>query len=322
METTVAEPSDPPRSNHGPVRRAADRAARGYAPPPLSTTPSPSTRAAVIKRDEVRTLKVCGLEIMVSERPARGIFAHEPPLLMCNGIGASLNLLQPLVDALHPDRGIVRFDVPGIGGSPLPPCPYPLIGLASWITALMHKLCHHRFDVLGMSWGGALAQQLAVQSQHRVRSVVLVATSTGSLMVPARPKVLLRMAMAHRHRDQAHVRQLAADIYGGSMRVNPARGAQLLRATHLRPNRGYYYQLLAAASWTSLPILSLIRQPTLVLAGDDDPIIPVANARIMGALIPRAELHVYSGGHLGILTESDQLAPVIETFLRRAPASP
>ena len=67
--------------------------------------------------------------------------------------------------------------------------------------------------------------------------------------------------------------------------------------------------------WTSLPFLPWIRQPTLVLAGDDDPIIPVVNARMQGRLIPDAELHVYHGGHLGILTEADELAPVIDRFL-------
>ena len=96
----------------------------------------------------------------------------------------------------------------------------------------------------------------------------------------------------------------------------PRRAAQLLHgATRAGPKRGYYYQLAAMAGWTSLPFLSLLRQPTLVLGGDDDPIIPLANARMLARLIPDARLHVYRGGHLGILTESDELAPVIEDFL-------
>jgi pimeloyl-ACP methyl ester carboxylesterase len=85
------------------------------------------------------------------------------------------------------------------------------------------------------------------------------------------------------------------------------------------PKRGYYFQLAATAGWSSLPFLSLLRQPTLVLAGDDDPIVPLVNARVMARLIPRSRLHVYAGGHLGILTESSQLAPVVETFLGSEP---
>ncbi len=64
-----------------------------------------------------------------------------------------------------------------------------------------------------------------------------------------------------------------------------------------------------------------MRQPTLVLAGDDDPIIPLANARIMHRLLPHSRLHVYPGGHLGVLTESDDLAP-IEDFLTSADPLP
>ena len=75
------------------------------------------------------------------------------------------------------------------------------------------------------------------------------------------------------------------------------------------------------AGWSSLPFLRLIRQPTLVMGGDDDPIIPVCNPRMQARLIPAARLHVYRGGHLGILTEAKELAPVIDAFLdEREPA--
>ncbi|MFY9778617.1 MAG: alpha/beta fold hydrolase, partial [Trebonia sp.] len=79
--------------------------------------------------------------------------------------------------------------------------------------------------------------------------------------------------------------------------------------------RGYLYQLTASAGWTSLPVLRLIRQPTLILAGDDDPIIPLANGRLMAALLPDARLHVYPDGHLGLLTRAAELAPVVSDFL-------
>lgn len=266
--------------------------------------------------DHVRNVTVRGVTARVSVRPGVGAAADQPPLLLCNGIGVSLEALQPLVDQLHPDRGLVRFDVPGVGGSALPPFPYLIAGLASWVTALMAKLGHRRFDVLGLSWGGGLAQQLAVQAPRRVRRVVLVATGTGTLMVPAHPRVLTIMATPRRHRDPAYAAAVAAQIYGGSMRTDPARGAALLHgATRSGPKRGYYYQLLAMVGWTSLPFLGLLRQPTLVMGGDDDPIIPVANPKLQAALIPHSQLHIYHGGHLGILTEADELAPVIDTFL-------
>lgn len=266
--------------------------------------------------DRVRQVGVRGVTARVSERPATGSMTSRPPLLLCNGIGVSLEVLQPFVDALSPERGVVRFDVPGVGGSPVPPTPYPIAALSSWVTALMRRLGHDRFDVLGLSWGGGLAQQLAVQSPRRVRRVVLVATGTGSLMVPARPSVLRIMSTPRRHRDPEYAASVAPQIYGGSMRTDPERGARLLHAaTRSGPRRGYYYQLAAMAGWTSLPFLGLLRQPTLVMGGTDDPIIPAANPRLQARLIPRARLHLYDGGHLALVTEADELAPVVETFL-------
>src|SRR4029078_545589 len=100
------------------------------------------------------------------------------------------------------------------------------------------------------------------------------------------------------------------------MRPDRGHGAALLHATtRSGPKRGYYFQLAAMTGWSSLPFLGLIRQPTLVMGGDDDPIIPVANPRMHARLIPRSQLHIYRGGHLGILTEADELAPVIDAFL-------
>ena len=268
------------------------------------------------QRDRIRTIAVRGISARVSVRPARGRLADEPPLLLCNGIGASLEALQPLVDALDPDRGVVRFDVPGVGGSALPPFPYPLAVLSSWVTAMMASLGHREFDVFGLSWGGGLAQQLAVQSRRRVRRVVLVATGTGALMVPAHPRVLSKMLTPRRHRDPAYAARIAPEIYGGTMRSDPQLGAALLHAfTRAGPKRGYYYQLTAMAGWTSLPFLGLIKQPTLVMGGDDDPIIPTVNPRLQAKLIPTARLVIYHGGHLAILTEADELVPVIEAFL-------
>ena len=234
-----------------------------------------------------------------------------------NGIGASLEVLQPFVDALDPQRTVVRFDVPGVGGSPRPLVPYNLATFGPVVGAMLDRLCFHgQVDVLGLSWGGGLAQHFAVQHRRRVRRLVLAATGTGTLMVPAHPRVLARMLTPRRHRDPAYARQIAGEIYGGTMRTDPGRAARALHGdTRLGPRRGYYYQLAASTGWSSLPFLRLIRQPTLVVVGDDDPIIPMVNARMMARLIPDARLHVYSGGHIALITEADELAPVIEDFL-------
>jgi poly(3-hydroxyalkanoate) depolymerase len=266
-------------------------------------------------RERVQMVTVRGRRLRVATRP--GSLAEGVPLLLCNGIGASLELLQPLVDALHPGRKIIRFDLPGIGGSPAPALPYHLIGLPAMLEGMLSQLGHQQVDVLGVSWGGGLATQLALVRPRLVRRLVLVATGTGMLMVPAGPGVLRHMITPRRHRDAGYSVQVAGDIYGGSLRASPDRARELLRPhTGSGTKRGYYYQLLAATGWTSLPLLPLLRQPTLLLAGDDDPIIPLVNARIMHQLIARSQLHIYPGGHLELIDRPQLLAPVIEQFLR------
>jgi poly(3-hydroxyalkanoate) depolymerase len=263
----------------------------------------------------MRTVTAGGRVLRVSVR--EGSDPGTPPLLLLNGIGASLEVLQPFVDAVHPRRTVIRFDVPGIGGSPRPVVPYVLATFSPVVARLLDQLGHlEAVDVLGFSWGGGLAQHFAVQHRRRVRRLVLAATGTGSLMVPAHPRVLSRMLTPRRHRDPEYARSIAGEIYGGTMRSDPDRAARALHAhSRLGPRRGYYYQLAAAAGWSSLPFLRLIRQPTLVIAGDDDPIIPAVNAQMMARLIPHAELHLYPGGHLAMITEAPELAPVVERFL-------
>jgi poly(3-hydroxyalkanoate) depolymerase len=260
-----------------------------------------------------RSIVVDGRQLRIDVRPGTG---QQPPLLLVNGIGASLELFQPFIDALDPALDVIRFDVPGVGGSPLPGLPYRFTGLCRLMARLLSELGHDEADVLGISWGGGVAQHFALLQRHRCRRLVLVATATGSLMVPARPSVLARMVTPRRYLDRRYLRENAGSLYGGSARSQPERISALMHADNrVGPALGYVYQLAAGAGWTSLPFLPLIRQPTLILSGDDDPLIPLANARLMHSLIPRSQLHVYHGGHLSLATEAAELAPVVGQFL-------
>ena len=264
-------------------------------------------------RTQMRRTRVLGHEVRVSVRPGT---QPGPPLLLCNGIGAGLDVLQPFVDHLDPRIAVVRFDVPGVGGSPAPRLPYTFPVLACFTTRLLAELGYDRFDVLGISWGGGLAQQLAFQNPRKCRRLVLVSTATGVLMVPGGFSVLSKMLTPRRYRDPAYARSIAAELYGGRMREQPDEIRHLVfDQSRIGSRAGYLLQLLAGAGWTSLPALPLIRQPTLVLAGNDDPIIPLANARIMQRLLPHATMHVFDDGHLGLVTAADELGPLVSGFL-------
>ena len=262
----------------------------------------------------LRMIDVGGQLLRVAVRPGD---PARVPLLLINGIGASLEAFDPLVAALDPDIGVVRFDPPGVGGSPLPALPYRFPALARRIAGLLGVLGHEQVDVLGISWGGGLAQQFALTQRERCRRLVLVATGTGSIMVPASPRTLARMVTPRRYLDQAYLLRVAAELYGGSARTDADLVRQVLLAhSRVGPPLGYLYQLLAGAGWTSLAFLPFLRQQTLVLTGDDDPLIPPLNGRLLAALIRHAHLHVYPGGHLELAAAPHLLVPTIETFLR------
>lgn len=238
----------------------------------------------------------------------------ELPLLIFNGIGASMELLQPFVDAL-PETEVVVFDVPGAGDSEAPALPWRLSSHARLAAALLDRLGCDAANVLGVSWGGALAQQFARQYPDRCKRLILAATSPGQIMMPGKLSVLLRMSNPRRYWDSDYMRQIAGKIYGGSLRTDKLTMAKHASRLRRPSERGYYYQMLAGVGWSSLCWLHKLRQPTLILQGDDDPIIPNVNAKILAALIPKAKLVMVDCGHLFLLTRARQLAPIIQEFL-------
>jgi pimeloyl-ACP methyl ester carboxylesterase len=138
-------------------------------------------------------------------------------------------------------------------------------------------------------------------------------------MLPAHPSVLLKMATPRRYLDKAHAQRVAGEIYGGAFRSDPELVASTFRHIRFSSRGGYYLQLAAAFGWTSLPWLFLLRQPTLIMAGADDPIIPALNARVMRWLIPNARLEIVDCGHLFLVTRAEESARIVESFLTQAP---
>jgi pimeloyl-ACP methyl ester carboxylesterase len=134
-------------------------------------------------------------------------------------------------------------------------------------------------------------------------------------MVPANPTILAKTVAPRPIGDPDRLMSVAAQIYGGSIDSSTATIAAL--SQHMCPTswRGYTYQLLAVAAWTSLFTLPLVRQPTLIIAGTDDHIVPVANAHIMNALLPHSQLHLHQGGHLDPIIQPELFGPIIDAFL-------
>lgn len=239
------------------------------------------------------------------------------PLFLINGIGANLELCIPFVETLH-EKEVIIFDIPGTGGSEDPLKVRRFKGIARLANKFLDAMGYGRVDVAGVSWGGALAQQFAHQYPERTRRLILAATTAGMVMVPAKFKVLYNMVTPKRYISKNFMRKVAGKIYGGRVRRNP-KLIEELSATIIPPRaRGYVYQLLAGLGWTSFHWLHTVEQPTLILAGDDDPLVRPVNAKIMSLLIPNCRLEIIpGGGHLFLLHNSKAVTPTIREFLNK-----
>ena len=265
-------------------------------------------------RATIRFVDVDGVRLRTSVRGSGS------PLLLITGLGASLDLAEPFERELV-TRGhqVVSFDAPGVGESTPYPAPRRMRGVARTVAKMAAALGYDRTDALGVSLGGVVAQQLAHQSPDLVRRLILAATGPGLGGVPGSPRVLLALATPRRYYQPDYYRRIAARIYGGLARTDPD---ALLRGSVARfverPSlRGYLGQLYAITGWTSLPWVHRLPQPTLVLNGDDDPIVPLVNGRILARRIPDARLHVVrGGGHLFLLERPAETADLVAEFLR------
>ncbi len=265
---------------------------------------------------QVRTIRVGEVRLRTSVR------GTGRPLLLITGLGASLELAEPFEEELAArGRQVISFDAPGIGGSTSYRSPRRMPGLVRTVTGLLDALGLDQVDVFGVSLGGVVAQQLAHQAPDRVRCLVLAATAPGLGGMPGAPSALLALTTPRRYRDPEHYLQIAGRIYGGMARTDPRRLLHTVIGRVRPPSLvGYAGQLYAITGWSSLPWLHAVRQPTLILAGDDDPIIPLVNGRILAWRIPDSRLHVVrGGGHLFILERPAEIAGLITGFLEGEP---
>ena len=213
------------------------------------------------------------------------------PLLFLNGIGADIAAAAPLLAQLH-DREVWTIDMPGVGGSPDAMLPYGAPTMAAILVEIADRFGHGVFDVAGFSWGGAMAQQVAVQFPSRVRRLVLMAT-TPTVSAPGIGWAAL----------------LDDDML--------ASGLKLPTATPL----GLAYQSMAMAGWTSAPMLPTLKNiPTLVLMGEQDGVVPACHGQLIAELIDGSVLEVVKGSHLFPFTHAAKIADRISAFLD-APAA-
>ncbi len=232
------------------------------------------------------------------------------PLLFFNGIGANLEIAQAFADHFT-GRDIITFDMPGVGGSPDPSIPYRPWWVAKAAKTILLRHGYEKVDVLGVSWGGGMAQQFAFQNQKMVHRLVLAATAPGVTMVPGDIRAISKMGSPKRYVDKNYLAKHFETLYGdGSEGVNDF--AENMVAPSVK---GYIFQLTAMLGWSSLPFLRRLRIPTLIMMGSKDHIVPLANGHILKFMIKGSKMVVMEGaGHLFLLTRRDESIEIMREF--------
>jgi pimeloyl-ACP methyl ester carboxylesterase len=229
-------------------------------------------------------IDVAGFALRATCWDAAGPGKH--PLLFLNGIAADNRLAAKLLARIG-GRALVTLDMPGLGGAPDRLWPYGITDVATAAVMAMEELGHRRFDLAGFSWGGAVAQQIAISHPERLNRLVLMATSP---VLPA-PGI-------------GPTTFCDADVLSSGMRLT---GSSLF---------GIGAQLIAANGWSAVSALPDIRGlPTLVLGGTRDMVVPIAYPQWLARLIPDARLIAVDGAHLFAFRLAATVGPRIADFL-------
>ena len=240
-----------------------------------------------------------------------------PPVLFLNGSGATLDGMRVLLDVFTDRVDLLAHDQRGLGRTEIPPAPYTMADYADDAIALLDHVGWEQARVVGISFGGMVAQELAVTVPRRVEKLALLCTSPGGDLpsYPLHEMAALTDAeraeryltildtrftadwLAHHDSDRALVEMLAARQLG-------EKSAEV--------QRGEAAQLAARAGHDVLDRLAEVTAPTLVAAGRYDGIAPLPNSEAIAARIPGADLRVYEGGHAFFAQDSRALPEVLD----------
>ena len=236
------------------------------------------------------------------------------PVLLIMGLGYPSSLWHRSRPVLSQYFRTVAFDNRGVGLSDVPPGPYGIATMAADAAAVLDAAGVSRAHIFGVSMGGMIAQEFALQYPARTRSLILGCTSPGGPLAVRAERKVSDILMA-RGMTLAQAREaILPYIYDAATPREKIEEDVSLRRRWLPSLEGYTAQLQGILAWEGYSRITQITAPTLVIHGKSDALVPPGNGELIASLIPGAKLVLIEQASHLFLTDQTQAAH--ETILK------
>jgi len=211
------------------------------------------------------------------------------PLLLIMGLGYPSVMWHRSRPVLAKQYRTIALDNRGSGLSDVPPGPYPMSVMASDVAAVLDAAGEESAHVFGVSMGGMIAQEFALQYPKRVRSLILGCTAAGGPTAVRAEAEVNRVLMSRDLTPDERAQAMRPYVYDSLTPVEKIEEDLGIRSKWVPKPEGYAAQLQGILSWESYSRLRQITAPTLVIHGESDLLIPHANGKLIAEHIPGAE---------------------------------
>ncbi len=212
------------------------------------------------------------------------------PLLLIMGLGWTSHMWYRSRPVLAAQFRTIAFDNRGVGQSDVPPGPYPIALMASDAAAVLDAAGVERAHVCGMSMGGMISQEFALQYPQRVRSLILGCTAPGGPNTVQAEREVIQLLLAPRGNPEEMAKAINPYIYDTGTPDARKEEDLAVRRPWFPTAEGYLAQLQGIMAWEAYSRLPQIAAPALVIHGESDRLVPPENGRRIAARIPNTKL--------------------------------
>jgi pimeloyl-ACP methyl ester carboxylesterase len=238
------------------------------------------------------------------------------PVLLIMGLGYPSAAWHRTRPALSQHFRTIALDNRGVGLSDVPPGPYSIATMASDAAAVLDAAGITRAHVFGISMGGMIAQEFALQYPARTRSLILGCTSAGGPSAVRAERIVADVMMARGMSLEQAREAILPYIYDASTPREKIEEDLSLRRRWLPSLQGYMAQLQGILAWESYSRIAQIAVPTLVIHGMSDALVPPGNGELIAQRIPGAKLVLLEhASHLFVTDQTEAAHQEILEFL-------